>query len=818
MTMCARPKKLAVTLAMIAILSFTLLNMKFAHSSDAGGKIDLFTQKEPYSGKGPNMPSDVFGPQELVVLYALVTYYEMPIQNLLVAFYVQAPNNASFSLSQRTNASGVATINFTLPWPCINGSEVFGEWYAFVNALVEGRLLQDSLTFRVGWVVELISVRTIDENLTYRSNFGIGGDVGLEITLRSIAMSVKKATFEIVVQDESNVPFNHLEIPTFEVQPNEKLIYLYGVLNIPKWARVGNATVLVSALTAPANQSGVPYCPAISTKFYIMRHTPLTITFHDVAVVDVVPSAKSVEVGQIVNISAIIQNEGTENESFHVSAYYNDSLIETLSTTLAPYSWTTLNFTFNTATVVPANYTIKVSIPPLINEADLTDNILVDGVIEVKSKLPMLIHNIAIVDVKTSTNTIYIGDLLQITVSIVNKGTETETFSIRVYYDLSLIETRVVNALLAGAQQTLTFMWNTSSVREGFYQISASAPLAGDIDVSDNTFVNGVVQVKAKPLPVVHDIAVLNVIPSSSLAYIGEIIEVNVTLKNKGDKIESFNVTLYYNSTVANTLLVDNLAPKANYTLVFRWNTQGFSEGNYTLMAYAWPVPSEEYTADNFFVDGVVTLLSKPQYPVHDIAVLSVTSSKILAYMGEIVYVYVVVKNKGNYVESFDVTAFYNSNVIGKLFVNNLQPDSEAPLVFYWNTLNVPEGNYTLSASAPLPNDISPADNTFVNGIVQVMARPPYPWVYPPVWNIPIWLLALLFLLAVLIGILLLLVLMCALLRRRRRKKKKTVIPPIPPTIMPFQRSKKCRVCGKEFPAVYTFCPYCFTFHGKDYK
>lgn len=809
--MCARPKKLAVALTMIAILlSFTLVNMKFAHSSDAGGKIDLFTQKEPYSGKGPNMPSDAFGPQELVILYALVTYNGTPIQNLLVAFYVQTPSNASFSLSERTNASGIATINFTLPWPCINGSEVFGEWYAFVNALVGDRLLQDSLTFRVGRVVELISVRTIDENLTYRPYFGIGGDVGLEITLRSIAMSVKKATFAIVVQDELNVPINHLDIPNFEVQPNEKLIYLYGVLNIPKWARVGNATVFVSALTALVNQSGVPYCPAISTKFYIMPHTPLTITFHDVAVVDVVPSAKSVEVGQIVNISAIIQNEGTENESFDVSAYYDDSLIKTLSTTLALHSWTTLNFTFNTTAVVPASYTIKVSIPPLINEADLTDNILADGVIEVKSKLPMLIHNIAIVDVKTSTNTIYIGDLLQITVSIVNKGTETETFSVGVYYDLSLIETRVVNALLAGAQQTLTFMWNTSSIREGFYQISAFAPLVGDIDVSDNTFMNGVVQVKAKPLPVVHDIAVLNVIPSSSLAYIGEIIEVNVTLKNKGDKIESFNVTLYYNLTVANTLLVDNLAPKANYTLVFRWNTQGFSEGNYTLMAYAWPVPSEEYTADNFFVNGVVTLLSK-----HDIAVLNVSPSKILAYIGEIVYVYVVVKNEGNYVESFDVITFYNSNVIGKLFVNSLQPGSEMPLVFCWNTLNVPEGNYTLSAEASVvPGEVNIENNRLVNGVIWVK-----PWVYPPVWKIPIWLLALLFLLAVLIGILLLLVLMCALLRRRRRKKKdKMVIPPIPPTIMPFQRSKKCRVCGKEFPAVYTFCPYCFTFYGKDYK
>ncbi|MGQ9641742.1 MAG: CARDB domain-containing protein [Candidatus Bathycorpusculaceae bacterium] len=711
--MCARPKKLAVTLTMISILlSFTLANMKFAHLSDAGGKIDLFTQKEPYSGKGPNMPSDAFGPEELVILYALVTYNGTPIQNLLVAFHVQTPSNASFSLSERTNASGIATINFTLPWPCINESEVFGEWYAFANALVGDRLLQDSLTFRVGRVVELISVRTIDENLTYRRYFGIGGDVGLEITLRSIAMSVKKATLAIAVQDELNVPINHLEIPNLEVQPNEKLIYLYGVLNIPKWAHVGNATVFVSALTALVNQSGVPYCPAISTKFYIMPYTPLTITFHDVAVVDVVPSAKSVEVGQIVNISAIIQNEGTENESFNVNAYYNNVTIGTLRVTaLAPYSHLTLNFTFDTSTVDPGNYTITVSIPYLVNEVDFrtiqlynyTDNVFVDGIIKIKPKLPIVIHDIAVVDVKVSKEILYIGEMLQINVSVINKGTETETFDVRTYYDSSLIETLQVSALAPNNRVTLTFVWNTSFVHEGFYLISASAPLTNDINPADNTFVNGIVQVTARPpYPQIHDVAVLNVSPLKTLVYIGEV--------------------------------------------------------------------------------GVI---------------------------------YVVVKNEGTYVESFYVTAFYDSNVVGKLFVNGLEHGREMLLVFYWDTLNVTEGNYTLSAEASaVPGEVNIENNKLVDGVIWVK-----PWMYPPVWKIPIWLLALLFLLAMLIGILLLLVLICALLRRRRRKKKdKMVIPPIPHTIMPFQRSKKCKVCGKEFPGVYTFCPYCFTFHGKDYK
>jgi hypothetical protein len=612
--MNAKLKKLALMLTITTILlSLSLPNMKTAISESPSGKIDLFTQKEPYSGKGPNTPSDAFGPQELVILYAFVTYNEMPVQNLLVAFYVQTPNGASFSLSEKTNSSGIATINFTIPWPCTNSeNEIFGEWHVLADTVIGDELFQDSLTFKVGWIVELISVRTIDENLTYRTNFGKNGDVGLEITLKSIAMVTKTATIAIVIQDELDVPVSFYEIYDFMVQPNEKLVFLYCKLYIPKWAYVGKATVYVSALTTTPNASGVPYCPSVYTNFYILPYEPLTIGFHDVAVVEVVPSANSVEVGQIVNIHALIQNEGTENESFSVSAYYDGSLIKTFSLTLASHSYEVLNFTFNTEGVTPANYTISVSIPYLVHEADLTDNVLVDGTVEVKPKLPAVIHNIAIVDIKPSANIVYVGDSLQINVSILNKGTETENFSVGVYYDFTLIETLQVSAFAPSAQQTLTFMWNTSSVSEGLYQISAFAPLPDDIDVSDNTFLNGIVQVKAKPhLLLFHDIAVLTVSPSLTSLYAGEIDEIYVVVKNQGNFTESFNVTIFYDGNIIDTLRVEELESNAQVMLHFIWNTQNVPEGNYTLSALASAVSEEENLDNNLCTDGFVEVKVK---------------------------------------------------------------------------------------------------------------------------------------------------------------------------------------------------------------
>jgi hypothetical protein len=502
--MSIKPKKLVLMLIIIAILSnLTIADIRVVGSSGMAGEIDLFTQKEPYSGKGPNMPSDAFAPDETAILFAMVTYNDMPLQNFLVAFQVQAPNNASFSYSAITNSSGIATLDFMIPTPSINVSsnEVFGEWHVLANVLIDNITLQDTLTFKVDWIVKLISVRTIDENLTYRTVFGIGGDVGLEITLRSVAMIVKNATIAVVIQDELGVPINYSEIDDFKVQSNEKCVHLYCSLYLPKWTYIGNATIFVSALTTKANASGVPYCPAVSTRFYISLIEPLTITFHDVAVVDVATPVHSIEVGQSVNISAVVQNEGTEDESFNVSAYYDNVLIETSQITLSPYSNMALVFSFNTSAVDPGNYTITVSIPYLVNEADLTDNVFVDGVIEIKPKFPTIIHDIAIIDITLSNNSIYIGDLLLINVSVVNKGTETETFTVETYYDSSLIEILGVNALSPSAQVTLLFAWNTSSINAGFYQISAFAPLVNDTDLSDNTFIDGIVQVKTKPSP-----------------------------------------------------------------------------------------------------------------------------------------------------------------------------------------------------------------------------------------------------------------------------------------------------------------------------
>jgi hypothetical protein len=569
-------KKLALTIIATVLIGGISKNMGLAISDDAIGKIDVFTQKEPYCGKGPDMPSDAFGPNEAVILFALVTYNGYPRQNYSVSFHIRVPEGTYFTLFGVTNASGIATTNFTIPQKCENEIEFFGEWFVLATTIVGGKLVQDTLTFKVDYIIKIMQIRTINENNTNQATFGIGGDVGLEIMLKNIAMTEKNVTLAITIQDEVGVPIDFFIIPNFEVYPHEKPVLLYCRAYIPKWSHVGKATVNVVPLTKPMNESGVPYSPAVSVEFFIAPLPPLTLSFHDVAITRVVPSAKSVEQGQLMNITVVVQNEGTEIESFDVITYFNDTIVGNIKCVeLAPYSRVALNFTVNTSSFNIGNYTIIAFIPYLIGEVDKTENEFLDGIIEIK-KIPPIIHDIAITDIRISTESLYAGESLHINVSVINEGAVPETFNTNIYYrkveyqSSHLIGTFQITNLAPMIQKTISFVWDTGGVEEGFYEISAYAePVENEIDTSDNNFTNGIVQVKAP----VHDIAILSVQPSTQTAYIGETITIQVIVKNEGNYNESFQVTTYYNTTAIETQTISNLTPNTTTILTFNWNT-----------------------------------------------------------------------------------------------------------------------------------------------------------------------------------------------------------------------------------------------------
>jgi len=104
-----------------------------------------------------------------------------------------------------------------------------------------------------------------------------------------------------------------------------------------------------------------------------------------------------------------------------------------------------------------------------------------------------------------------------------------------------------------------------------------------------------------------HDVAVTSVTPSKTLAYTGyTVIDVVVNVTNHGKFSETFNVAVYYNSTIIGTQTVPNLAPSSNATITFPWGASSVPQGYYAISARATPLQNEIDIADNSFSDGSI--------------------------------------------------------------------------------------------------------------------------------------------------------------------------------------------------------------------
>jgi len=216
---------------------------------------------------------------------------------------------------------------------------------------------------------------------------------------------------------------------------------------------------------------------------------------------------------------------------------------------------------------------------------------------------------------------------------------------------------------------------------------------------------------------VIRDVAIISVVPSTNWAYPGWPVDITVVAKNKGMMIESFNVKAFYENNLIGTKPVTNLAPGAEETLVFTWDTTGVPGGTYTLKAEASTVPYETNTADNVKIDGSVEIRSI----YRDVAVTNVVPERSWAYQTWKVNITVTAKNLGNISETFDVNATYDDHLIGTKTVINLPASSEISWNFTWNTASVTPGNYILKGVAELvPFEYNPANNVYIDGAIQI--------------------------------------------------------------------------------------------------
>jgi hypothetical protein len=148
-----------------------------------------------------------------------------------------------------------------------------------------------------------------------------------------------------------------------------------------------------------------------------------------------------------------------------------------------------------------------------------------------------------------------------------------------------------------GTLATITFRAKTG----GTSSLSLADTVLGNSSAQgiDHTTTDGQVNVGA------DDVSINSVNHEKTVVGQGLSMRINVTAGNPGNYAETFNVTSYANASSIAMQTV-TLSSGGSTVVTFTWNTTGFAYGNYTISAYAWPVPGEINISNNNLTGGWV--------------------------------------------------------------------------------------------------------------------------------------------------------------------------------------------------------------------
>ena len=406
---------------------------------------------------------------------------------------------------------------------------------------------------------------------------------------------------------------------------------------------------------------------------------------HDIAVVYGTLSQISVRLGELVNITVVVENQGTENETFDVTIYYDNIEIETKTVlNLAAGLNTSLAFIWDTASVSEDIYaspahrktsTLKTVASIVPGETETEDNTF--WYHEVYVFAP---HYLRVIPESTVDPSLTPGKNYTVSIYTDYNGSDIWGWQFGLTYNpLVLQGVSVTNGdLITTAKDSSAMFYrgtfNNTSGRLSltlalFFYMAPAEPYVtsgpgilanitftvvgtGDSDitlvkseteltgykdgqtyeiVSDwKPYIRHIISGYFKNTEeiVTHDVAVVDVTFSPTSVKQGEPVNITVVVENQGTVAETFSVAAYYsyihpNYLVATAKTVQTLEAGANISLAFVWDTEETYLGTHFILAEASTVPGETDTEDNTFQgDELVTIL-----PAHVLPVASFTYS-----------------------------------------------------------------------------------------------------------------------------------------------------------------------------------------------
>jgi outer membrane protein assembly factor BamB len=127
----------------------------------------------------------------------------------------------------------------------------------------------------------------------------------------------------------------------------------------------------------------------------------------------------------------------------------------------------------------------------------------------------------------------------------------------------------------------------------------------------------------------IHDVAIVNIMPTTTMIEQNQTTPINVTVSNLGNYTETFNVTLLCDSAEVG-LQPLTLNASDSQILTFEWNTTGIFCADHTLKAVADTVPGEIAVQDNIYtLSYPVTVV--PEFPLVTLVLVAFMASTLIA-------------------------------------------------------------------------------------------------------------------------------------------------------------------------------------------
>jgi PKD repeat protein len=436
--------------------------------------IDVWMQyPAPFGGQGSNQSADLVVPQQILTLTAQVVNNYSPLANANVTFEIRDNNlNLLKVMKSATDAYGMASIVYEMPWPSENPESLFGLWQVRALTNATGVWLRDTMSF---WYDYLVRVWGLSTNKIQYEHLET---VKATVVFGTLAQHIYNVSVTTGAQDSLQEPFG-LCVAAKTIGGGAFGVYKNytntASIRIPYWACAGWSLIQVNVLDRAPSEGGTSVTPEAKNIIWILPSIRLKPT------ADFSFDPENPRVRRTVQFNATASTSGWSQSNWaptqiidYVWSFGDGSADDTGASPVTTHVYENAS-SFQVALTV-------------VDEEGQSDSI-------VQTVSAWAVRDISLTHLTTSKTIVGQGSEDSIRITIKNEGDLTETFFIAVYADLDanvtgdeIIIERQTITLPYENSTTLDLTFQTQGVPKGKYTLTGYAPpLPNETDTADNT-------------------------------------------------------------------------------------------------------------------------------------------------------------------------------------------------------------------------------------------------------------------------------------------------------------------------------------------